>query len=219
MHSLYIFFAVQYGQRSFDVVILVKKISISQVQILKYGFRRICPLEIILNLHVYTLKSIYILSSIQIFLSRFMWMMKTINLKKKQLKGIWWCAWFAHLKPLNKKFSDQSYHYKVLLRQKSLQGRLWSSQLGYIIVHRYNMALSEQLCILKISSTVRVSWMLVWFSRLGSFVVFNPKARQASTVSGIHPSTICHQLMRTFRISDSPPKWGLLSNVLSCTCR
>lgn len=217
MHSLYIFFAVQYGQRSFDVVILVKKISIGQVQILKYGFSRICPLEIILNLHVYTLKSIDILSSIQIFLSRFMWMMKTINWKKNNWKE--YAAWFAHLKALNKKFSDQSYHYKVLLRQKSLQGRLWSSQLGYIIVHRYNMALSEQLCILKISSTVRVSWMLVWFSRLGSFVVFNPKARQASTVSGIHPSTICHQLMRTFRISDSPQKWGLFSNVLSCTCR
>lgn len=72
VHSLYIFFAVQYGQRSFDIVILVKKISIGQVQILKYGFSRICPLEIILNLHVYTLKSIDILSSIQIFLSRFM---------------------------------------------------------------------------------------------------------------------------------------------------
>lgn len=139
------------------------------------------------------------------------------KLKKNNWKE--YAAWFAHLKALSKKFSDQSYHYKVLLRQKSLQGRLWSSQLGYIIVHRYNMALSEQLCILKISSTVRVSWMLVWFSRLGSFVVFNPKARQASTVSGIHPSTICHQLMRTFRISDSPQKWGLFSNVLSCTCR
>lgn len=72
MHRLYIFYAVQYGLRSFDVVILVKKISIGQVKILKYGFSRICPLEIILNLHVYTLKSIDILSSIQIFLSRFM---------------------------------------------------------------------------------------------------------------------------------------------------
>lgn len=136
---------------------------------------------------------------------------------KFKKKNNWkeYAAWFAHLKALNKKFSDQSYHYKVLLRQKSLQGRLWSSQLGYIIVHRYNMALSEQLCILKISSTVRVSWMLVWFSRLGSFVVFNPKARQASTVSGIHPSTICHQLMRTFRISDPPPINGDSSAMFS----
>lgn len=133
----------------------------------------------------------------------------------------WWKQWkkrqnlkFLAFYELKKNTVKILLSWRVLLRQKSLQGRLLPSQLGYIMVHRYSMALSEQLCILKISSTVRVSWMLVWFSRLGSFVVFHPKAWQASTVSCIHPSTIRHQLI-TSELVTPPRKCGFFSHFLS----